>query len=76
MTLEQQLEIQEILKNNREKKGVTQEQQMEELIGNLFESYAEYYKAKNDEEKIKALCGIYLCCMNAFLLDTKNVKKR
>lgn len=65
MTLEQELEIQELLKNWRDERHLTLEMQRDGLMGNLCEEMAEYYRATNKREKIDALCDIYVFCMNS-----------
>lgn len=71
MTLEQELEIQELLKNWRDERHLTLEMQRDGLMGNLCEEMAEYYRATNESEKIDALCDIYVFCMNSLDSDLK-----
>ena len=71
MTLEQELELQNLLKQWREERHLTIESQRDGLMGNLCEEMAEYYRAINDDEKIDALCDIYVFCMNSFDEDLK-----
>lgn len=71
MTLEQELEIQELLKQWRDERHLSIESQRNGLMGNLCEEMAEYYRATNDDEKIDALCDIYVFCMNSLDGDLK-----
>ena len=70
MTLEQELELQNLLKQWRDERHLTVESQRDGLMGNLCEEMAEYYRA-NDDEKIDALCDIYVFCMNSLDGDLK-----
>lgn len=71
MILEQELELQELLKQWREERHLTVESQRDGLMGNLCEEMAEYYRAINDDERIDALCDIYVFCMNSLDEDLK-----
>ncbi len=71
MTLEQELELQELLKQWREERHLSIESQRDGLMGNLCEELSEYYRATNESEKIDALCDIYVFCMNSFDEDLK-----
>lgn len=75
MKLEQELEIQELLKNWRDERHLTLEMQNEGLLGNLCEEMAEYYRAKNESEKIDALCDIYVFCMNSLDGDLEAIRE-
>lgn len=74
MTLEQEKNLQDLLKQWREERHLTVKSQRNELIGNLCEEMAEYYRATNDDERIDALCDIYVFCMNSFDADFKYLK--
>lgn len=74
MTLEQELELQNLLKQWREERHLSIESQRDGLIGNLCEEMAEYYRATNESEKIDALCDIYVFCMNSIDADFKYLK--
>ena len=65
MTLEQELEIQELLENWRDERHLSIESQRDGLMGNLCEEMAEYYRATNESEKIDALCDICVFCINS-----------
>ncbi|EDP6875183.1 hypothetical protein GK500_05305 [Campylobacter lari] len=66
MTREKFNEIKERLAKYREIRHLTYENQQAEFLGNAFEKVSEYFKAKDDLEKVKALCDIALLCFNAF----------
>lgn len=74
MTLEQELEIQELLKQWREERHLTLEMQNAGLMGNLCEELSEYYRATNNDEKIDALCDMYVFCMNSLDGDLNFIK--
>lgn len=65
MKLEQELEIQSLLKNWRDERHLSIESQRDGLMGNLCEEMAEYYRAVDESEKIDALCDMYVFCMNS-----------
>ncbi len=44
---------------------ITFSEQKMGFIGNLLEKMSEYYKAKDDNAKIGALCDIYILCMTS-----------
>lgn len=71
MTLEQELELQNLLKQWRDERHLSIKSQRDGLMGNLCEEMAEYYRATNDDEKIDALCDIYVFCMNSLDGDLK-----
>ena len=71
MTLEQEKHLQELLWKWREERHLTFQDQIDGLVGNLCEEMAEYYRATNDDEKIDALCDIYVFCMNSLDSDLK-----
>lgn len=74
MTLEQEQYLQSLLKNWRKERHLTLEMQNAGLMGNLCEEMAEYYRAKNEYEKIDALCDICVFCMNSIDADFKYLK--
>ncbi|WP_257939480.1 hypothetical protein [Campylobacter lari] len=78
MTREQFNEIKERLAKYREIRHLTYENQQAEFLGNAFEKVSEYFKAKDDLEKVKALCDIAVFCFNAFDLKLgafSNIKR-
>lgn len=75
MTREQFNEIKERLAKYREIRHLTYENQQAEFLGNAFEKVSEYFKAKDDLEKVKALCDIAVFCFNAFDLEFKEIEK-
>lgn len=68
MTLEQELELQELLEQWRDERHLSIKSQRNGLIGNLCEEMAEYYRATNESEKIDALCDMGVFAYNS--LDT------
>ncbi|WP_257943587.1 hypothetical protein [Campylobacter lari] len=69
MNKEQFNEIKERLAKYREIRHLTYENQREGFLGNVFEEVSEYFRAKNDLERIDALCDIVVFCFNAFDID-------
>ncbi|AET34370.1 hypothetical protein CaPhCPX_gp073 [Campylobacter phage CPX] len=61
-------EIKERLEKYREK-NLTYENQQEKFLGNVFEKVSEYFRAKDDLEKIDALCDIVIFCFNSFDIE-------
>ncbi|AOT25901.1 hypothetical protein LOS1_00080 [Campylobacter phage vB_CjeM_Los1] len=59
-------EIKERLADWRSERGLTYENQREEFLGNVFEKVSEYFRAKDDLERVEALCDIAVFCFNAF----------
>ncbi|HEC1751924.1 TPA: hypothetical protein R1712_001450, partial [Campylobacter lari] len=72
MTREQFNKIKERLAKYREIRHLTYENQQEAFLGNAFEKASEYFRAKNDLERIDALCDIAVFCFNAFDLKYKD----
>lgn len=66
MTEMQFNEIKERLADWRSERGLTYENQREEFLGNVFEKVSEYFRAKDDLERVEALCDIAVFCFNAF----------
>lgn len=75
MTLEQEQNLQELLKHWREERHLTLKMQNAGLMGNLCEELSEYYRATNIDEKIDALCDIYVFCINSLSTNMKNISK-
>lgn len=73
MTLEQELELQELLKQWRDERHLSIENQRDGLIGNLCEEMAEYYRATNESEKIDALCDMCVFAINC--CDLKDARE-
>ncbi|MCV3428476.1 hypothetical protein L8W41_07015 [Campylobacter sp. IFREMER_LSEM_CL1904] len=75
MTREQFNEIKERLTKYREIRHLTYENQQARFLGNVLEEVSEYFRAKNDLERIDALCDIAVFCFNAFDFKyTKEIK--
>ncbi|MFV0948184.1 hypothetical protein [Campylobacter jejuni] len=58
--------IKERLADWRNERSLTYENQQAEFLGNVFEKVSEYFRAKDDLERVKALCDIAVFCFNAF----------
>ncbi len=69
MTLEQEQKLEQLLKNWREERHLAVESQRNGLMGNLCEELSEYYRATNNDEKIDALCDIYVFCANSLKMS-------
>lgn len=74
MTLEQEQNLEQLLKNWREERHLTVENQRDGLMGNLCEEMAEYYRAINDDGKIDALCDISVFCINSLSKSIEEIK--
>ncbi|EAH8797566.1 hypothetical protein EWU78_08005, partial [Campylobacter coli] len=59
-------EIKERLTQWRQERHLTYENQQAGFLGNVFEKVSEYFRAKNDLEKIDAICDIVIYFFNAF----------
>lgn len=68
-------EIKERLSDWRSERGLTYENQQAGFLGNVFEEVSEYFRAKDDLEKIDALCDIVIFCFNSFDLEFKEIVK-
>lgn len=68
-------EIKERLAKWREERHLTYENQQAGFLGNVYEEVSEYFRAKNDLEKIDALCDIVIFCFNSFDLEFKDMVK-
>ncbi|EAJ5683083.1 hypothetical protein BBZ05_04170 [Campylobacter lari] len=75
MTREQFNEIKERLAKHREIRHLTYENQQAEFLGNAFEKVSEYFKAKDDLQRVKALCGIAILYLNSFNIRYKKYKE-
>ncbi|WP_348518073.1 hypothetical protein [Campylobacter sp. CCS1377] len=64
MTKKQFNEIKEQLKVWREERHLTYKNQRKGFLGNVFEEISEYFRAKDDLERIDALCDIAVFCFN------------
>ncbi|EFS7927565.1 hypothetical protein HW053_001651 [Campylobacter jejuni] len=58
--------IKERLTDWRNERGLTYENQQAGFLGNVFEEISEYFRAKDDLERVDALCDIAVFCFNAF----------
>ena len=77
MTLEKEQNLEQLLKDWRDERHLTLQNQRDGLIGNIFEEMAEYYRAPIGDEEIDALCDIYVFCMNSLKLeDITNTRRR
>ncbi|EAI3231507.1 hypothetical protein E3E99_09210, partial [Campylobacter jejuni] len=61
-------EIKERLTQWRQERHLTYENQQAGFLGNVFEKVSEYFRAKNDLERVEALCDIAVFFFNAFEL--------
>lgn len=68
-------EIKERLTQWREERHLTYENQREGFAGNVFEEVIEYFRAKDDLERVDALCDIVIFCFNSFDLEFKEMEK-
>lgn len=75
MTLEQEKNLQDLLKEWRDERHLICEIQIVDLMGNLCEKLAEYYRATNDSEKIDALCDMSIFAINSIYCDLKDIRK-
>lgn len=75
MTRKQFNEIKERLAKYREIRHLTYENQQEAFLGNAFEKISEYFKAKDDLQRVKALCGIAILYLNSFNIRYKKYKE-
>ncbi|EAM0727094.1 hypothetical protein D3071_10095 [Campylobacter coli] len=64
MTEMQFNEIKERLAKWREERRLTYENQQTGFLGNVYEELSEYFRAKDDLERVKALCDIAVFCFN------------
>ncbi|HDZ5042929.1 TPA: hypothetical protein RTG66_001772, partial [Campylobacter jejuni] len=65
MTQKQFNEIKKRLAKWRKERHLTYENQQEGFLGNLFEELSEYYRAKNDLERVDAICDIAIFVFNS-----------
>lgn len=71
-------EIKERLSKWREERRLTYENQQAGFLGNVFEEISEYFRAKDNLERVDALCDISVFCFNAFQLkfgEISNIKR-
>lgn len=59
-------EIKERLAKYREIRHLTYENQRKDFLGNVFEKVSKYFRAKDDLERVEALCDIAAFFFNAF----------
>ncbi|HFJ2313253.1 TPA: hypothetical protein ACGTOP_001793 [Campylobacter coli] len=76
MTEMQFNEIKERLSKWREQRRLTYENQQAGFLGNVYEELSEYFRAKDDLERVDALCDIVIFCFNSFNLDYKTLEKQ
>lgn len=70
MTKKQFKEINARLKKWRKMRGIDIESQRDGLVLNLLEELVEFGRAKNDLEKVDALCDMYIFLLNSYPLDS------
>lgn len=75
MTLEQEEHLQQLLAEWRNERKLSIKEQMDGLMGNLFEEMAEYCRATNDDEKIDALCDMCVFAFNSLNIGIEKVRK-
>lgn len=75
MTEMQFNEIKERLADWRSERGLTYENQQAGFLGNVYEEVIEYFRAKDDLERVDALCDIVIFCFNSFDLEFKEMGK-
>lgn len=71
-------EIKERLSKWRQERHLTYENQRKDFLGNVFEKVSKYFRAKDDLERVEALCDIAVFCFNAFDLKLgvfSNIKR-
>ena len=71
-------EIKERLSKWREERRLTYENQQAGFLGNVFEEISEYFRAKDNLERVDALFDIAVFCFNAFQLkfgEISNIKR-
>ncbi|EAI8168616.1 hypothetical protein CJY68_09355 [Campylobacter coli] len=68
-------EIKERLSKWREERRLTYENQQAGFLGNVFEEISEYFRAKDNLERVDALCDIVIFCFNSFDLEFKEIVK-
>lgn len=70
MTKKQFKEINARLKKWRDDRQLSLESQRDGLVLNLLEELVEFGRAKNEFEKIDALCDMYVFLLNSYPLDS------
>ena len=69
MTKEQFYEINQRLEKWRRQRHLTKEKQRLGYLGNTYEEVSEYYRAKDEYEKIDAIMDITVFTLNSFYID-------
>ena len=67
-------EIKSRLADWREERHLTYENQQKGFLGNIFEEVSEYFRAKDDYERIDAICDIAVFFFNAYDFSFKHFK--
>ena len=67
-------EIKSRLADWREERHLTYENQQKGFLGNIFEEVSEYFRAKDDYERIDALCDIAVFCINSYNVSFEHFK--
>lgn len=65
--------IKERLTDWKNKKDLSYENQREGFLSNAFGEVRKYFKAKNDLEKVNALCNMVVYCFNDFDIDCQTL---
>ncbi|WP_234931630.1 acyl-CoA dehydrogenase family protein [Campylobacter coli] len=68
----------ELLQCEDIERHLTYENQRKDFLGNVFEKVSKYFRAKDDLERVEALCDIAVFCFNAFDLKLgvfSNIKR-
>ena len=69
MTKEQFYEINQRLEKWRKQRHLTKDKQRLGYLGNVYEEVSEYYRAKDEYEKIDAIMDITVFTLNSFYID-------
>lgn len=75
MTSVQFNEIKSRLADWREERHLTYESQKKGFLGNVFEEVSEYFRAKDNYERIDSICDIAIFCFNAFDVNFDNFQE-
>lgn len=74
MTIEQENLLETKLSNWGDSRRIPFLEQKMGFIGNLLEKMSEYYKAKDDDVRVGALCNIYTLCMTSLDENVENIR--
>lgn len=73
MTEKQFNEIKERLAKWRKDRHLTYKNQQAGFLGNVFEEVSEYFRAKDNLERIDALCDIVIFSLNSFNIEYEEI---